>query len=76
VSQRHLTSVPAPVFSVFLVLVPVGVLIGILCGAGALAELAVSAVVFGGLAAFVPWAVLKLDPRRIGEVGSESDGAG
>lgn len=71
-SQRHFTSVPEPVFAAFVGLVPIGVVIGILCGIGVMAELAVSAIVFGGLALFVPWAVLKLDPRRLDEVGSES----
>jgi predicted branched-subunit amino acid permease len=70
-SPSHRSSIPHPVFSAFVGLIPIGVLIGILCGVGAMEELAVSAVVFGGLGVFVPWAVLKLDPRRLAEVADE-----
>lgn len=68
---RH-TSIPVPVFSAFIGLVPIGVVIGILHGIGALSTIAMSAIVFVSLTVFVPWAVLHLDPRRIAEVG---DGA-
>lgn len=71
-NQRHYSSIPTSVFSVFLALLPIGIVIGVLRGVGALNDLTVSAVVFGGLALFVPWAVLKLDPRRLIEVGDRT----
>jgi len=70
-SDRGYSSIPTVAFSGFLGLLPVGILLGVLYGAGVIPVIAVSAVVLGALAVFVPWAVLKLDPRRIGELGSE-----
>jgi hypothetical protein len=71
-NDRGYSSIPAVALAGFLGLLPVGILLGALYGAGVIPALAVSAVVLGALAVFVPWAVLKLDPRRISELGSES----
>lgn len=71
-SERRRTSIPASVFSAFLGLLPMGIVVGILHGTGVLTTLALSAIVFGGLTVFVPWAVFKLDPRRLVEVEGEA----
>jgi hypothetical protein len=69
---RH-TAIPQSVLSAFLGLVPVGIVIGALYGLDVISLLALDLVVLGGLAVFVPWAVLKLDPRGLSEFGEKSD---
>jgi hypothetical protein len=64
VSDRRFTSVPEPVLAAFLGLVPIGIVLGVLYGLRATSILILDLVILGGLGVFVPWAVLKLDPRR------------
>lgn len=71
--DRHTLPSPQPVVSAFLGLVPVGIVMGALYGLDVISILALDLVVFGGLAVFVPWAVLKLDPRGLPEFGDKPD---
>lgn len=70
-NERRYTDIPEPVISAFLGLVPVGIVMGVLYGLDALSILALDLFFFGGLAAFVPWAVLKLDPRGLSKFGDQ-----
>jgi hypothetical protein len=57
--------IPDLVVPVLLFLVPVGIIAGALYGLGAISLVALDVVVFGVLAIFVPWAVVKLDPADL-----------
>jgi uncharacterized membrane protein YhaH (DUF805 family) len=56
----------------FLALLLIGVVLGLLFGLGELSVMALDLAFFGGLALFVPWAVLRLDPRRLAD-SADSD---
>jgi predicted branched-subunit amino acid permease len=73
VSDHRSTSVPEPVLAAFLGLVPIGIVLGVLYGVGATSILVLDLVVFGGLSVFVPWAVLKLDPRRAAQCSEQHE---
>ncbi len=70
-SSKERKVLPDVVISAFLWLVPVGVVLGVLTGAGVISGPALVLVVFGGLTGFVPWAVLKLDPLGVSETSDE-----
>ena len=70
-SEQRYTSVPEPVLAAFLGLLPVGVVMGVLYGLDVASVLVLDLVVIGGLTVFVPWAVLKLDPRRVSQEGEQ-----
>lgn len=70
--ERYST-LPAAVISAFLGLLAVGVVLGALFGAGVLSGETLTAIVLGGVTIFVPWAVLKLDPRSLTEIGEGRD---
>lgn len=64
---------PDAFFSASLGLFVVGLVLGILYASGILTILALDLAFFGGLALFVPWAVLKLDPGRLTEAGDDQE---
>jgi hypothetical protein len=57
--------IPESVISMSLLLIPVGIIAGVLYGFGAISLVALDIVVFGVLVIFVPWAVVKLDPANL-----------
>jgi hypothetical protein len=63
-AHRH-AALPEAVLSACLVLVPLGILMGVLYGLDVISILALDLIFFGSLAIFVPWAVLKLDPSGL-----------
>lgn len=50
-----------------------GVFLGAFYGLGLVSGLVLDLVFFGALAVFVPWAVWKLDPGELAELGDRSD---
>lgn len=56
---------PDPVWNAFWVLLIVGFVLGLLCGAGLLSGLGLVIFVAGVLVGFVPWAVALIDPRTL-----------
>lgn len=72
-NERHHTALPETVLSACFVLIPLGILMGVLYGLDVISILLLDLIFFGSLAIFVPWAVLKLNPRDLTEFGDQPD---
>lgn len=71
-SESRPTGLPEAVASACLVLIPVGIVMGGLYGLDVISILTLDLIFFGTVALFVPWAVLKLDPRGLPEFGEKA----
>ncbi len=56
---------PDAIWSAFFLVLAIGAVVGILCGAGFFSGLALVIFICGALAAFVIWAVANLDPQSL-----------
>jgi hypothetical protein len=70
---RHHIALPEAVLLACIVLIPLGILLGVLYGLNVISILLLDLVFFGSLAIFVPWAVLRLDPRDLAELCDQPD---
>lgn len=66
-SDESHSVLPSSVLSAFLALLAIGLVLGVMFGAGALSGAALTWIVLGGVTVFVPWSVVKLDPRGLTE---------
>jgi hypothetical protein len=58
---------PNAAWTAYWVLVVVGIVLGLLCGAGSLSGLGLGIFMAVAIAVFVSWAVLMIDPKRLAD---------
>jgi len=66
------TSIPEDLIPIIVGLLISGVFLGAFYGLGLVSGLVLDLVFFGVLIVFVPWAVWKLDPGELAELGDRS----